>query len=341
MTDQEVRLPQLRSLRINLVRLKSFVLSVINILWRRASSANVVLNGNIESAQVFLRTSTKLSVTPHLISCFFCSLCRPKVALALKFFNEIEQKQKSLDEKVKQLEEKVNTLTNTTVTNTETILSRPPEASSDIVTSGITSKTIPNNPTPPPLPPPLVSDKRFNVVLYGINETSKATSRSERQKHDLDNLLAVLSDIDSSFTSASIKDFHRLGKFKENSTHPRSILVKFLRAFEASLVLSKKGSLNSPISIKPDMTRDERETEQALLKERRRLIDSGVERKDIKIHSSSLYVNNKLHGSVQNSQFHPVINSPNNKEHSTRSSPVDSSEPMSINSDPTPATESS
>lgn len=89
------------------------------------------------------------------------------------------------------------------------------------------------------------------------------------------------------------------------------------------------------------MTRDERETEQALLKERRRLIDSGIERKDIKIRSSSLYVNNKLHGSVQNSQFHPVINSPNNKEHSTRSSPVESSEPMSINSDPTPATESS
>ena len=78
---------------------------------------------------------------------------------------------------------------------------------------------------------------------------------------------------------------------KYSSSRPRPILVKFLRAFEASLVLSKRRSLtSSSISIKPDMTRAEREIEQALLKERRNLIDSGVERKFIRIHGSIVYM---------------------------------------------------
>ena len=38
---------------------------------------------------------------------FFCGVCRPKVAIALNFFNDIEQKQKDLDVKIKQLEEKL------------------------------------------------------------------------------------------------------------------------------------------------------------------------------------------------------------------------------------------
>ena len=41
---------------------------------------------------------------------FFCSVCRPKVSLALKFFNDIEKKQKSISERVKQLEEELKAL---------------------------------------------------------------------------------------------------------------------------------------------------------------------------------------------------------------------------------------
>ena len=75
-------------------------------------------------------------------------------------------------------------------------------------------------------------------------------------------------------------------------------------------MLSNKGSLSSSaISIKPDMTPVERETEQVLLKERCHLIDSGIEHRFIRINGNSLYVNRKLHGSVQNSQFCPAASS--------------------------------
>ena len=87
------------------------------------------------------------------------------------------------------------------------------------------------------------------------------------------------------------------------TTHPRPLLVKFLRAFDATLVLSNKKSLTSGVSIKPDLTLEERKIENALLKERRRLIDSGTERKFIRIRGNSLYLNNKLHGIVQNFEF--------------------------------------
>ena len=65
-------------------------------------------------------------------------------------------------------------------------------------------------------------------------------------------------------------------------------------------MLSKKNSLtsSSQISIKCDMSFEECMIENALLKERRSLIDSGIERKFITIHDNSLYVKNKLHGLV-------------------------------------------
>ena len=80
-------------------------------------------------------------------------------------------------------------------------------------------------------------------MFYGIKESPADTSRPDRLKHDLDGILTMLSDIDTTLTSSSIEDFYRLGKYKQTSACPCPILVKF-RAFEASLVLSNKGSLS-------------------------------------------------------------------------------------------------
>ena len=144
----------------------------------------------------------------------------------------------------------------------------------------------------PPRPPPSIIDRKYNVVFYGIKESPADTSKSDRVKHDLEGTLTKLSDIDTTLTSALIKDYYRLGKYKQTSTHPHPILVKFLRVFEASLMLSNKGS--SVISIKPDITWMEWETEQLLLKERQHLIDSGIEHRFIRISGNSLYVNRWL-----------------------------------------------
>ena len=48
--------------------------------------------------------------SPNLM--FFCTICRPKVKLALKFFNEIDEKLRSFDEKVKTFEVKLNSASN-------------------------------------------------------------------------------------------------------------------------------------------------------------------------------------------------------------------------------------
>jgi len=65
-------------------------------------------------------------------------------------------------------------------------------------------------------------------------------------QHDLDCLMTMLSELKiNNITHGSIKDFYRLGKYEPNKERPRPILVKFLRAFDASLVLSSKKNLVS------------------------------------------------------------------------------------------------
>ena len=153
----------------------------------------------------------------------------------------------------------------------------------------------------PPKPPQITSDKKFNLIFYGITESPVNTPKMDRQQHDFHQISSILSSIDTSLSSAAIKDFYRLGKFSVSKTSPRPILVKFLRTFEVTYILSKKGLLQKPISIKPDMSRDERASEAAFLRERWSLIQDGIDRKSIKLRSYEIYVNNELHGRLEKS----------------------------------------
>jgi len=73
-------------------------------------------------------------------------------------------------------------------------------------------------------------------------------------------------------------------------------------------------SLPKELRIKPDMSAEERQMESLLLKERWALIQSGIERKVIRICSNKIFVHNKLHGQIINSSLvltqssHPVSN---------------------------------
>ena len=144
-------------------------------------------------------------------------------------------------------------------------------------------------------------DRKYNVVVYGIQECPSGTVKSERNKHDVNKVLSVFSKLDNDIQSFSIKDSLRLGKYKANSQHPRPILAKLNRAMDASSILSKRADLPTGITIKPDMSIPEQQTESILLKERWSLIQSGVNKKDIKIKASVLYVHGKKHAEVTNS----------------------------------------
>ena len=93
------------------------------------------------------------------------------------------------------------------------------------------SRSLQQNVTATPfqsLPRATVSERNFNIVIYGIDECPKSTPKSTRSKNELDKFLPALSKVDPSIQSTSIKDFHRLGKYKEDHRCPRLILVKFL-----------------------------------------------------------------------------------------------------------------
>ena len=143
------------------------------------------------------------------------------------------------------------------------------------------------------------SDRKCNVVFYGIAECPPNTSKPARSQSDLNNILLAVSNIESS----AIKDLHRLGKFKPSQQHPRPLLVQFLRALDAQAVLYDRSKLSPPILAKPDMTPEERNTESLLLKERWKLIQQGYSHKSIKIH---IYFNNQSHGIVTNSKFNQL-----------------------------------
>ena len=152
-------------------------------------------------------------------------------------------------------------------------------------------------------------DKKFNIVLYGVDECAPGMSRSARQESDLSTVAAVLSSLDSSISSQCIKDCLRLGKVSSKS-RPRPILVKFIRICDINKTFSKVRHIPKPYILKPDMSRSQRVRESVLLKERWALIQNGISRKHIKIRDDCLLVNNHLHGRAVNQIFEIDFASP-------------------------------
>ena len=98
------------------------------------------------------------------------------------------------------------------------------------------------------------SDRKYNLVVYGIKECPGGTSRSECSKHDVNEALSIFSKLDNDIQPFSIRDCLRLGKYKKDLQRPRPILVKMNRVMDVSSILSKRSDLPVGTTIKPDMT---------------------------------------------------------------------------------------
>ena len=147
------------------------------------------------------------------------------------------------------------------------------------------------------------AQRKSNVIIFGVDECPNGTPWYKRAKSDLESVTNVLIEIDDDLQKHSIKDCSRLGHFKENLVKPRPIKVELVRAADASNILANRKSLRPSITIKPDLSPQARANEALLLKERWTLIQSGTERKHIKIRNLKIFVNGKLHGHVENKQF--------------------------------------
>ena len=230
------------------------------------------------------------------LQCFFV-VYHPKLVLTLRFINEIEDKQKVIEDKLQNLEDELKHMSS---------IDSPQSSNSEQATA-----STPQN-TQSPSYDKAQHDHKFNVVIYCIKECSKGTPRHGRTDHDLQSVTQIITKVDNNINPLSICDLIQLGKYQENSNRPRPLLVKFNRAIDVSILLSKTSSLPKEIRIKPDMSLTERHTESVLLKERWSLIQAGCDRKKIKIRSSKIFVNNKLHGEVINSVL--VLSQPSSQE---------------------------
>ena len=115
-------------------------------------------------------------------------------------------------------------------------------------------------------------------------ECPKGSPRHERISHDTNLACKIIKSICPDMNDYAVCDCSRIGKYSEPRSRP--LCVKFARSCDVAAVLSNRYKLSKidhpNVFIKPFMTIAERKVESILLKERRTLIDSEVERNQSK-----------------------------------------------------------
>ena len=101
-------------------------------------------------------------------------------------------------------------------------------------------------------------------------------------------------------------------------------MTKLNRAVDVATVLSNRNLSPKGISIKPDLSKEDRQRESLLLGERWKLIQSDVDKKLIKIKSSTIYVQGRKHAQVINNslQFFDQPVQPDCSDHDIAQAPV-------------------
>ena len=151
------------------------------------------------------------------------------------------------------------------------------------------------------------SDKKFNLLFFGIAECPKGTKFHERLRLDHASISTVLQSAGPDLSSVSIRDCQRLGPYKDQPSRPRPLLVKFNSSRDVLSVLSARSQFTSTdgshVYVKNDLTKEGRHLESILLKERWSLLKDGVDRKYVRIKGHKLYISSKLYGYATPSGF--------------------------------------
>ena len=164
------------------------------------------------------------------------------------------------------------------------------------------SATLRANKSPTSLPDNSV-DRKFNLVIYGVKENPTGTQRRARIKADIEKCVQILKQADDDISIQSMRDCLRLGKFDSSKTRPRPLLVKLSRILDVDNILYNRSKIAEGILVKPDMNREERHRESILLKERWSLMNTGTDKKHIKIRGTKLFVKDRLYGEITDSVF--------------------------------------
>ena len=109
------------------------------------------------------------------------------------------------------------------------------------------------------------ANRKYNIIVYGIQESSPGLSLTVRAEQNLQKAIDVLSIANpDTFSSDYISDCHRLGKFSKDSTRSRPLIVKFMRTSDVIQILSNRRNIPSPYYVKPDRSPETRAQEAVL-----------------------------------------------------------------------------
>ena len=221
-----------------------------------------------------------------------------------KDLSALTQQVNSLDAKVVSLAEELSSIS--TVPSATTPLSSlsPSNGHIPATTSLMQSAQQRNSDTRPMLPAQQRNpDRKYNVIISGINESPAGTACHIRISNDLNSVSSVLSLLLPTLSDTTIRDCHRLGKFSPN--HSRNILVTFNRTCDVSTVLSNKFKVadRSSLKINPDLSPSDRKIRSILLSKRHELIRSGFSRQSIHFRSNIMFVDGRKFGAVINQRF--------------------------------------
>ena len=113
-----------------------------------------------------------------------------------------------------------------------------------------------------------VQDRKFNVVVFGVQEMLSGSSRFARDKHDFSKLSVIFSDLEHDTDhSSSIRVCRHLGKYVKGVSSSRPLLVTLNSMADVrSILLSHNNSSDTSISIKPDLPSEERKANAILLR---------------------------------------------------------------------------
>ena len=130
------------------------------------------------------------------------------------------------------------------------------------------------------------------LKFIGVAESPEKYNLNQKL-NDKEAVDEILADIG---LNAKSSDCMRLGKFAEHKKRP--ILVTFNSVWDARICLSKaienKFFETNRILIVRALSRDEQEIEKAILKKRFELVQSGIDRSQLKIRNLKLYNNGQL-----------------------------------------------
>ena len=101
--------------------------------------------------------------------------------------------------------------------------------------------------------PTAAADRKYNIVVYGINESPKGTHIHSRVSNDVKLVSTTIQSICPDVSEQSICDCTRLGKYSSERTRP--VLVKLSRACDVHSILSSRHKLahseSNNVSINP------------------------------------------------------------------------------------------